>query len=155
MPVVAAYGIYGCSPWHLRLQAERHTLTDVLSRSHREISITFETATTDALWPPRSSGFAVGNIGENLEYVRTNMYWYYVRVLLVNDVRAPLLLLLLGGSFLFGVWTLVRRRSVLLALPAALLVNLGRTLAVDPRRSRCRWYPAIGPPAPWKPKTTG
>eukprot|EP00964_Phaeocystis_antarctica_P045726 scaffold26336_cov63-Phaeocystis_antarctica.AAC.2 len=46
---VAAHGIYGCSPWHLRLQAERHTLTDVLSRSHREISITFETATTDAL----------------------------------------------------------------------------------------------------------
>ena len=92
----------------------------------------FITATTDALWPPRSSGFAVGNIGENLEYVRTNMYWYYVRVLLVNDVRAPLLLLLLGGSFLFGVWTLVRRRSVLLALPAALLVNLGLTLAVDP-----------------------
>ncbi len=92
----------------------------------------FVALATDALWPPRSSGFALGNIGENLEYVRTNMYWYYVRVLLVNDVRAPLLLLLLGGSFLFGVWTLGRRRSVLLALPAALLVNLTLTLAVDP-----------------------
>ena len=44
-----------------------------------------------------------------------------------------LLLLMLGGSFLFGVWTLARRRSVLLALPAALLVNLTLTLAVDPK----------------------
>ncbi len=92
----------------------------------------FIALTTDARWPPRSSGFAMPNIGENLEYVRTNMYWYYVRVLLLNDVRAPLLLLLLGGSFLFGVWTLARRGSVLAALPAAMLVNLTLTLAVDP-----------------------
>ena len=33
----------------MRLQAERHTLTEVLRISRREISITFETATTDAL----------------------------------------------------------------------------------------------------------
>ena len=33
----------------MRLQAERHTLTEVLRISGREISITFETATTDAL----------------------------------------------------------------------------------------------------------
>ena len=39
----------GCSLQHVRLQAERHTLTEVLRISGREISITFETATTDAL----------------------------------------------------------------------------------------------------------
>ena len=49
MPTVAAKDAYGCSLWHLRLQAERHTLTEVLRISAREISITFETATTDAL----------------------------------------------------------------------------------------------------------
>ena len=47
--MVAAFGVYGCSLWRLRLQAERHTLTEVLRISAREISITFETATTDAL----------------------------------------------------------------------------------------------------------
>ena len=92
----------------------------------------FIALTTDARWPPRSSGFAVVNIGANLEYVRTNMYWYYIRPLLLNDVRAPLLLLLLGGSFLLGVGTLARRGSLLLALPVALLANLALTLAVDP-----------------------
>ena len=39
----------GCSLRHVRLQAERHTLTEVLRIAGREISITFETATTDAL----------------------------------------------------------------------------------------------------------
>ena len=34
---------------HVRLQAERHTLTEVLRITGREISITFETATTDAM----------------------------------------------------------------------------------------------------------
>ena len=92
----------------------------------------FVAFTTDALWPPRSSGLTIDNIGANLEFVRTDLYRYYAGTLLLDDLRAPILLLALSGLFLFGILTLARRRSVLLALPVALLVNLLLTLSVDP-----------------------
>ncbi|MDP6758408.1 MAG: hypothetical protein QF719_09415 [Chloroflexota bacterium] len=71
--------------------------------------------TTDAAWPSRGSGFALANLGENLD-----------------DLRAPALLALLGGLFAVGCWTAARGRWLVAALPAALLANLGLTLAVDP-----------------------
>ncbi|MDP6508570.1 MAG: hypothetical protein QF573_05965 [Chloroflexota bacterium] len=88
--------------------------------------------TTDAAWPSRGSGFALANLGENLDYLRHNTWWYYGRVLLLDDLRAPALLALLGGLFAVGCWTAARGRWLVAALPAALLANLGLTLAVDP-----------------------
>ncbi len=88
--------------------------------------------TTDALWPTRSSGFSVAHIGENLEFARTGAYEYYARILLLNDWRGPLLLVLLAGLFGLGTWKLVRRKSVLLALPLAALAQVTLTMAVAP-----------------------
>ncbi len=88
--------------------------------------------TTDATWPSRGPGFSLANLGENLDYLRHNTWWYYGRVLLLDDLRAPLLLVLTGGLFAVGCWTAARGQWLVAALLAALLANLGLTLAVDP-----------------------
>ena len=88
--------------------------------------------TTDALWPPRSSGFALAHIGENLEFMRTGAYDHYAGVLLLDDWRGPVLLVLLAALFALGTWKLARQRSVLVALPLAALAQVTLTMAVAP-----------------------
>ncbi len=88
--------------------------------------------TTDALWPPRSSGFAPAHIGQNLEFMRTGAYDHYAGVLLLADWRGPLLLALLAGLFTLGTGKLAARRSALVALPLATLAQVTLTMAVAP-----------------------
>ncbi len=92
----------------------------------------FIAVTTDVFWSARSSGLSLGNFGSNLESLRLEVWPYYVRALLVDDVRAIVIVAIFGSAVAVGVAHLARADRVVLAVPAALAINVVASLSVNP-----------------------
>jgi hypothetical protein len=92
----------------------------------------FIAISTDAVWPPQSSGFTIGSIGQNFAFAQGDAFEYYTRVLLVGDVLSLILVLTSLILFLTGVASMLNRKSILIVLPAAMILQLILTFAVAP-----------------------
>jgi hypothetical protein len=83
------------------------------------------------VWPQQAQGLSAVNLIENVRIVRDSVWPWTARVLLLDDLRFPLLMGLLAALFAIGSVALGRRSLALLALPVAVLLNLGITLGID------------------------
>jgi len=90
------------------------------------------TLTTDATWPTRPSGISATSLETNLRFAFDGMWSYYVRVLLIDDLRSWILLSSLALLFVIGIARGLRGRIALAVLPiAAVTATLG-PLAAEP-----------------------
>ncbi len=92
----------------------------------------FIAAATDAFWPARSSGLSPDNIGTNLNSLVLVAWPYYARVLLMDDLRALVLVAIFAITLILGVARLAGANRAMLAVPAALAINVVAALALNP-----------------------
>ena len=136
MTLTRPEGLIYAGAFTLALPIMRRDLRSWLSPSIAAaavISFTlFIAAATDAFWPARSSGLSPDNIGANLNSLVLVAWPYYVRVLLMDDLRAVLLVAMFTITLILGVARLARSNRAMLAVPAALAINVAAALALNP-----------------------
>ena len=90
------------------------------------------TLTTTATWPTRPSGISATSLETNLQFALDGMRSYYVRVLLIDDLRSWILLASLALLFVMGLTFAFRGRIALVALPIAAATATLAPLAAEP-----------------------
>lgn len=90
------------------------------------------TLTTEATWPTRPSGISAASLETNLRFAFDGMWNYYVRVLLIDDLRSWILLSSLALLFVVGITRAFRGRIALAALPIAAATATLAPLAAEP-----------------------
>ena len=83
-------------------------------------------------WPHLPQGLSVTNLQANAETVGTSMWPAIGRVLLLDDFRFHLIVAVMLSLFVAGSVEFARRRSALLTLPIAVVVNVIVTMSVEP-----------------------
>ena len=90
------------------------------------------TLTTETTWPTRPSGISAASPETTLRFAFDGMRSYYVRVLLIDDLRSWILLSSLALLFVIGIARAFRGRIALAALPIAAATATLAPLAAEP-----------------------
>ena len=83
-------------------------------------------------WPQAPQGLGIDSLVQNVSVAANHVWEFLARVLLLNDVRFPILTCVLFGAFVVGAWALTARRRAFGALPLAVIGNLVITLSIRP-----------------------